>query len=141
MRRTILLAAATIIGLYALLASFRTTPMPAAAAPPGVSAGPSAPGNRTRAGERVITGPAVPTAFGPVQVRVDLTGAHISDVQAVQLPSDFALSQQISAAAGPILRQEALKAQSAKIDTVSGATYTSRGYRQSLQAALDRAGR
>jgi uncharacterized protein with FMN-binding domain len=140
MRRTILLVAVTIIGLYAL-ASFRTAPVQRVAALPGVSAVPSAPGNRTRAGERVMTGPAVATMFGPVQVRVDLIGAHISDVQAVQLPSDFALSQQISAAAGPILRQEALKAQSAKIDTVSGATYTSQGYRQSLQAALDRAGR
>jgi uncharacterized protein with FMN-binding domain len=140
MRRTILLVAVTIIGLYAL-ASFRTAPLQSAAALPGVSAVPSAPGNRTRAGERVMTGPAVPTMFGPVQVRVDLIGAHISDVQAVQLPSDFALSQQISAAAGPILRQEALMAQSAKIDTVSGATYTSQGYRQSLQAALDSAGR
>jgi uncharacterized protein with FMN-binding domain len=140
MRRTILLVAVTIIGLYALT-SFRTAPVQGVAALPGVSAVPSAPGNRTRAGERVIAGPAVPTMFGPVQVRVDLIGAHISDVQAVQLPSDFALSQQISAAAGPILRQEALKAQSAKIDTVSGATYTSQGYRQSLQAALDRAGR
>jgi uncharacterized protein with FMN-binding domain len=140
MRRTILLVAVTIIGLYALT-SFRTAPVQGVAALPGVSAVPSAPGNRTRAGERVIAGPAVPTMFGPVQVRVDLIGAHISDVQAVQLPSDFALSQQISAVAGPILRQEALKAQSAKIDTVSGATYTSQGYRQSLQAALDRAGR
>lgn len=140
MRRTILLVAVTILGLYAL-ASFRTAPLQRAAALPAVSAVPSAPGNRTRAGERVITGPAVPTMFGPVQVRVDLIGAHISDVQAVRLPSDFSLSQQISAAAGPILRQEALKAQSAKIDTVSGATYTSQGYQQSLQAALDRAGR
>jgi uncharacterized protein with FMN-binding domain len=140
MRRTILLVAVTIIGLYALT-SFRTAPVQGVAALPGASAVPSAPANRTRAGERVMAGPAVPTMFGPVQVRVDLIGAHISDVQAVQLPSDFALSQQISAAAGPILRQEALKAQSAKIDTVSGATYTSQGYRQSLQAALDRAGR
>ena len=140
MRRTILLVAVTIIGLYAL-ASFRTAPMQGSAALPGVSAVPSVPGNRTRADERVITGPVVATMFGPVQVRVDLIGAHISDVQAVRLPSDFSLSQQISAAAGPVLRQEALKAQSAKIDTVSGATYTSQGYQQSLQVALDRSGR
>lgn len=140
MRRTVLLVAITIIGFYAL-ASFRAAPMQRSAAPPGVSVAPGVPGNRTRAGQRVITGPAVPTMFGPVQVRVDLIGGHISDIQAVQLPSDFSLSQQISAVAGPILRQETLKAQSARIDTVSGATYTSRGYRQSLQAALDRAGR
>jgi uncharacterized protein with FMN-binding domain len=48
-------------------------------------------------------------------------------------------SRDISAAAAPQLRQEALRSQSASIDTVSGATYTSEGYRQSLQAALDQA--
>jgi uncharacterized protein with FMN-binding domain len=139
MRRTILLLAATIIGLF-VLASFRTTPMRGAASPPGVSVAPSPAGTRSRAGEQVTTGPAVQTMFGPVQVRVDLAGKRISDVQAIQLPSDLSLSQQISATAGPILRQEALKAQSARIDAVSGATYTSQGYQQSLQAALDRAG-
>ena len=139
MRRTILLLAATIIGLYLLL-SFRSTPIRGVAAPPKVSVVPGQAGNQARAGVRVITGPAMPTMFGPVQVRVDLAGKHISDVQAIQLPGDFALSRQISATAGPILRQEALKAQSARIDAVSGATYTSRGYQQSLQAALDRAG-
>ncbi|MBV9039559.1 MAG: FMN-binding protein [Acidimicrobiia bacterium] len=61
----------------------------------------------------------------------------MTDVQALQLPSDYARSQQISDYAGPKLRQEALDAQSANIDTVSGATYTSDGYRQSLQSALD----
>jgi uncharacterized protein with FMN-binding domain len=58
----------------------------------------------------------------------------------VQLPSDRARSQGISSDAGPQLRSEALRAQSARINTVSGATYTSDGYAQSLQSALDRAG-
>ena len=139
MRRTILLLTITIIGLY-LLMTFRSTPIRGGAALPGVSVVPGPAGNRTGAGARMVTGPAVPTMFGPVQVRVDLTGRHITDIQAVQLPGDFALSQQISATAGPILRHEALTSQSARIDVVSGATYTSHGYQQSLQAALDRAG-
>ena len=48
-------------------------------------------------------------------------------------------SQFISQQAGPLLQQEALQAQSAQIDIVSGATYTSESYAQSLQSALDRA--
>lgn len=86
-----------------------------------------------------VDGPVAATNYGPVQVRVTLRGTQIADVQALRLPSDRARSQRISAAAGPKLRAEALKAQSAKIDTVSGATYTSGGYKQSLQAALDSA--
>jgi uncharacterized protein with FMN-binding domain len=57
------------------------------------------------------------------------------------LPSDKPKSARISQAAGPRLRQEALSAQSANIDVVSGATYTSEGYAQSLQGALDQIGR
>jgi uncharacterized protein with FMN-binding domain len=85
-----------------------------------------------------ITGPAAATPFGPVQVRVSLVGHHITDVRTLKMPSDFALSQQISSYAGPQLRREALTAQSSHIDVVSGATYTTEGYKQSLQAALNR---
>jgi hypothetical protein len=55
------------------------------------------------------------------------------------LPFDRSRSQEISQVVGPLLRSEALAAQSASIDVVSGATYTSNGYAQSLQSALDRA--
>ncbi len=79
--------------------------------------------------------------YGDVQVRVTLNGSKIVDVQALKLPSDRSRSARISNAAGPILRTEALQAQSAHIDLVSGATYTSESYAQSLQGALDRAGR
>ena len=90
---------------------------------------------------RVIDGPVEMNRYGPVQVRVTLSGDRIVDVQALQLPGDRGRSIQINDYAGPTLRQEALQAQSAQMHTVSGATYTSVGYRQSLQAALDRAGR
>ena len=79
--------------------------------------------------------------MGDVQVRVTMNGSRIVDVQALQLPHDRSRSASISNAAGPILRREALQAQSANIDLVSGATYTSESYAESLQGALDKVGR
>lgn len=86
-----------------------------------------------------VTGDAVDTRFGTVQVQVTVEGGTIVDVTALQLPTGGRNSQE-SAYAEPILRSEALQASSARIDTVSGATYTSMGYIQSLQSALDSAG-
>ncbi|MFY9615396.1 MAG: FMN-binding protein [Candidatus Dormiibacterota bacterium] len=85
------------------------------------------------------TGQDVPNRFGDVQVKVTISGGRITDVQAIQLPYDRPRSQEISQAVGPILHDEALQAQNAQIDTLSGATYTSYGYAQSLQSALDMA--
>ena len=68
-----------------------------------------------------------------------VSNGRITDVKAVQLPSDRARSAYISQVAGPLLRTEALQAQSAKIDIVSGATYTSVSYAQSLESALQQA--
>lgn len=82
------------------------------------------------------TGPLINTHYGPVQVRVTVTGGSITDVQAVQLPSGGKNSQ-ISGYAAPVLRREALASQGAGIDAVSGASYTSQGYSESLQGALD----
>jgi len=79
----------------------------------------------------------VSNEYGPVQVRVTVQGTKILDVVALQLPTAKETSREISASAGPLLRQRVLQAQSAQIDAVSGATYTSRSYVQSLQAALD----
>jgi uncharacterized protein with FMN-binding domain len=78
--------------------------------------------------------------YGTVQVRVTLTGGRISDVQAVQMPSG-GRSSEIAAYAAPRLRSEVLAAQSAHIDTVSGASYDSEGYAKSVQSALDAAPR
>jgi len=86
-----------------------------------------------------VDGPVVSTRFGPVQVEVVVSNGQVADVIAVQLPSGRR-SGQISDYSEPILREEALQAQSANIDVVSGATYTSDAYAQSLQAALDQAG-
>lgn len=88
---------------------------------------------------QTVTGSLISTQFGDVEVRATVAGGKITAVEAVALPSG-GRSGRISAAAGPILASEALTAQSANIDIVSGATYTSRAYAQSLQAALDQVG-
>ena len=79
------------------------------------------------------------TPFSIIQLRVTLTGGELTRVETLELSGDNARTQAINARAEPILREEALKAGSADIDVVSGATYTSRSYRKSLQAAIDRA--
>jgi uncharacterized protein with FMN-binding domain len=86
-----------------------------------------------------VTGPQVVLAHGIVQVRVVITDGRITDVTALQLPHDNPDSWNTSTRAAPILRSEALAMQGANINVVSGATYTSRGYARSLQAALDAA--
>ena len=83
-------------------------------------------------------GAVVQDPFGPVQVRITLAAGKLTDVTAVQLPSQ-GRSGFISQSVAPILKGEAIAAQSARIDTVSGATYTSEAYAQSLQSALDAA--
>jgi uncharacterized protein with FMN-binding domain len=86
-----------------------------------------------------FAGSTAQTAYGPVQVAIVVKAGRITDVKALQLTNQGGRSVAISAGAAPILRSETLRAQSAKIDAVSGATYTSDGYRTSLQSALDRA--
>jgi uncharacterized protein with FMN-binding domain len=85
-------------------------------------------------------GPVVRIPFGPVQVSVVVTDGVLVDVVALQLPGGNEESNQINAYAAPRLREMALQAQSARIDVVSGATFTSRAYAESLQGALDAAG-
>ncbi|MFD9706170.1 FMN-binding protein [Lentzea sp. NPDC059081] len=119
----------------ALLLGYRTSlsgPMTTAAQPLAASS----PG-----GANTVTGPSVDTRWGPVQVEVTFNGGRITAVTVPVYPDGNRKDQQINARALPILVQETLTAQSADIDTVSGATVTSEGYVSSLQAALDQAGR
>lgn len=87
-----------------------------------------------------FAGQTAQTQYGPVQIQITVSGGKLTDVTALQLTNDGGRSVQISQQAAPILRQEALQAQSANIQAVSGATYTSEGYVTSLQSALDQAG-
>jgi uncharacterized protein with FMN-binding domain len=111
------------------------SPPPTPLATPSPSPTPSAPA----AVNGTFTGSDFPNRFGDVVVRVVITNGRITDVQAVQLPTDRAESAYISQQAGPLLRQEALQAQSANIDIIGGATYTSQSYAQSLESALQQA--
>jgi uncharacterized protein with FMN-binding domain len=83
------------------------------------------------------TGSVITTRYGDVQMEVTISGGVIVDVTALQLPDRDGRSRSIASQAEPILREEALTAQSANIDLLSGATYTSDAYAQSLQSALD----
>ncbi|MFI1164076.1 FMN-binding protein [Streptomyces sp. NPDC020801] len=151
LRRVVLASAATVSGLVMLLSLKPHTPPEIAAAPApapssgssaaagsGGSGGSSSSGRST--GTRTVTGQTVQTRWGPVQVRITVKNGRITNVTAVSYPSDNPHDQEINSYAIPQLRRETLAAQSANIDSVSGATYTSDGYRQSLQSALDSAG-
>lgn len=164
MRRIVIALVSTVSGLLALF-SYRTSTMgastastastaPAGVVPPaglstqatpsstapasgsGTSGGSTGPATSATA-NAVVNGTAVPTRWGTVQVQVTVSGGKVMDVTALSLPSGNNRDYTINSRAVPILRQEALVAQSARIDTVSGATVTSRGYISSLQAALD----
>ena len=87
-----------------------------------------------------VTGDAKTTRFGTTQVKVTITGGRITGVRTVQLNQNDPRSVQISESAAPILRSEVLSKQTAAVDAVSGATYTSDAYEASLQSALDKAG-
>lgn len=108
---------------------------PAPAPAPAAGAAPAPAATTT-----TYDGTAASTQFGPVQVRITVTGGKITAAEAIQIPTGNPRDQQINASAIPTLNQESVAAQSAKITMASGATYTSGGYVKSLQSALDQAG-
>ena len=87
----------------------------------------------------LVNGTSVDTPYGPVQVQVAVRSGHVVRATAIDYPQGTGRDREINSQAIPMLQQETLTAQSAHIDTVSGATFTSDGYRESLQAALDAA--
>ena len=143
MQRGHVVIGATVIGLAGLLAFDQVQfGNPFALrndnAPRVLAAGTSAAGKV--AGAQSATGVAVPNQYGSVQVRVSAKDGRIVAVDAIELPYGDPESAGISDRTAPILQQQAIDAQSADIAGVSGATYTSDGYRQSLQSALDQLG-
>ncbi|MFF0012355.1 FMN-binding protein [Streptomyces sp. NPDC005374] len=111
----------------------------APAAPAQPSAQPSQSAGGGAAAAKTVTGAVSQTQYGPVQVRITVSGGKITKAEAVQAPKG-GTSDQKTALSVPKLNQEAVAAGSADIDSVSGATYTSEGYKKSLQSALDQAG-
>jgi uncharacterized protein with FMN-binding domain len=164
MRRAVIVLGSTAAGLAALL-SFKTHSVaaadPAPSAPaPSASTSPAASSSTgsaakasahpkagttsqasaaTQAATSTLTGTVASTQYGPMQVQVTLAGPKITKVTVLQRTDDGSESDQIDATAIPKLTSETLAAQSAHIDAVSGASYTSSGYIQSLQSALDKA--
>ena len=134
MQRAPLVLTATAAGLAATLGFNAHSAQPAATA-----AAPASSTATTTSSGKTVTGDAVSTQYGPVQLRVTIAGGKITKVEALQLPSGDPKSSEISTYAEPLLRQSALSKQSASIDAVSGATYTSNGYAAALQSALDKA--
>ncbi|MGA2829427.1 MAG: FMN-binding protein [Streptosporangiaceae bacterium] len=158
MRRVILAIVSTVAVLVILLsikthsAVPLTTPPAAVGTPSGVAGG-SGQGSGTGSGSstapggsagttsaQTVTGTAAETMYGPVQVQITVKSRKLTAVNVIQYPDGTPRDAQINAYAIPQLTQEALAANSAKIDAISGATYTSGGYITSLQSALDKAG-
>jgi hypothetical protein len=116
---------------------------PPAGGKPSATAGPggtSGGGTGQSTAGRMITGAVDNTPYGPMQVAITVAGKKITKVTVLQTTSDGTISQGIDAMAIPKLNSETLTAQSANINAVSGASYTSAGYKQSLQSAIDQAG-
>lgn len=149
MRRVIIWFGSTVVALV-LLFSYRTS----TSGPTGntaVATGPQAPGVVPDTGTptnqssgaggngQLVNGTLAQTRWGPVQVQVRISGGKIVDVRALIYPNGNGRDYAINSYALPQLRQQVLQAQNARIDGVSGATVTSDGYRESLQAALDAA--
>jgi uncharacterized protein with FMN-binding domain len=109
-------------------------------APSSNSSSSSSSSNPSSAKSGSFVGATANTQFGPVQVKIVVSNGKITNVVALQLTNVGGRSQQISNYAAPILRREVLAAQSAKVQSVGGATYTSEGYLSSLQSAIDKAG-
>jgi uncharacterized protein with FMN-binding domain len=119
-----------------------TTEGPTAAVAPSTTTRAPRPGKAPSGGgwSGTVTGPVVQVKWGQVQVRATIAQGRITGVDVLRSPDENAHDREINARAVPELVRQTLAAQSARIDMVSGATFTSTGYVQSLQAALDRAG-
>lgn len=138
------------------------SPTTTSAAPRTTSARPSAPRSRSAASSTssstvpsttghpptstvapaavTVQGATEMTQYGAVQVQVTIAGHRITDVTALAYPDGSGRDQEINAVAVPALRNQVLRAQSTRVDGVSGATYTTQGFLASVQSALDAAG-
>ena len=164
MRRALLAIFGTIAGLVGLL-SFKTHGTPVATVPAavsttnpgpspttpsaspssspaaptgGLSTGSSSSASTPAASTKTVTGDSADTRWGPVQVKITVSNGKITSATAVDYPQNNPRDQEINATAIPTLQQESIGQSTSKIDMVSGATYTSEGYIQSLQSALDK---
>ncbi|MEU6737402.1 FMN-binding protein [Streptomyces physcomitrii] len=144
MRRAVLATAGTSALIVALLSLKPHHTGPLADSPPDgpASSEPGHPASTspgTATGSGTFTGDPVDTPYGTVQVAAVLSHGRITAVKVLKAPDGNGRDRQIAAYSLPRLTREAIKAQGTRIDAVSGASYTSQGYIQSLQSALDQA--
>jgi uncharacterized protein with FMN-binding domain len=150
MRRAPIVIGATVAGTAGVLAFHAQAPtvptataaavaMTSAATTPTTTSGTStSSGSSTASG--TATGAAIDTQYGAAQVRVTVRNGTIVKLEALQLQGNDPRSVQISGSAAPVLQEEVLAKQTAAVDAVSGATFTSASYMQSVQSALDKLG-
>jgi len=148
MRRSPLVIGATIAGTAGVLAfhphtpTVKTATATTAAAPPASTKTTTSSSTTSKSAgtSGSATGDAIATQYGNAQVKVTVQNGKITKVEALQLQGNDPRSYQISTSAEPILQEEVLTKQTADVDSVSGATFTSASYTQSLQSALDKLG-
>lgn len=135
---------ATIVSAPASGSSSTTTPpatsTPASGSTSGGGSSASGAGSSTTApagGTRSATGKTVPYGYGELAVKVTVNGSKITNLKIVTLATAESYSQQLAQQVIPMLQHEVMQAQSAQIQSIAGATYTSEAYAQSVQAALD----
>ncbi|ADP82039.1 FMN-binding protein [Pseudofrankia inefficax] len=129
----------TASGVPSPTAAAAATASPAATGTPTAGAASGSAGAASST-PRTVIGDVEGTHYGPVQVEIVITGNTITNVITLQVPNRERRDVEINDQAVSILRQEVLAAQSAKIDAVSGASFTSSGYAWSVQSAIDKAG-
>jgi uncharacterized protein with FMN-binding domain len=134
MRRALVALVVTVVAVVALV-SYRTHPPRHAPARPPALVRPTP----DEAGARASTGVAIGTPYTTIQVRAFVRGGRLVDVREILVANDNAHTKALNDRAIPILHEEALRAGSAQIHAVSGATGTSTSYISSLQSAIDRA--
>lgn len=151
MRRAPIVLAATVAGLAGTLGFKTHAPQTTATAAvtstaTGSSSGSGSSSSTSRrtstssSSTATVTSDAIQTMYGDVQLKVTFERGKISAIENLALPSNDPHSVQIANWAGPQLQQSALQRADGQVDAVSGATYTSNGYAQALQSALDQAG-
>jgi uncharacterized protein with FMN-binding domain len=100
---------------------------------------PSGSGTNVSYKDGTYTGSVANAYYGNVQVKATISGGKITSVDFLQSPNTHETSVIINQQAMPYLQQEAIRSQSANVQIISGATFTSQAFQQSLQSALQRA--
>jgi uncharacterized protein with FMN-binding domain len=145
LRRSPIVLTATVAGTAGVLAFHPHSPAvqtatASSSAAPAATATATATTTAAKASSATATGASIATQYGNAQVRVTVKGGKIVKVEALALQGNDPRSVQISSSAEPVLQQEVLANQTAAVDAVSGATFTSASYMQSVQSALDKLG-